>query len=328
MSEDTQSPTRPGRSWREIRQEVTPRALSRKGRRRRRLEWLKLSLLSAVVGGLAAVIYLAVHTWQDDRAALAAVSGSEPVRQLSVITDGTITRKWVEDALALPKGTTLMELDLPALRDRLLESGQVRTAVVTRSFPDVLVISLQERTPVARVQVQVGLGPPTQFFVARDGAVYPGFNYDQPMVASLPWLDGVRLVRTGRGFAPVPGMEAVTNLLVTAQLQAPHLYRDWMIVSLARLEAHDEIVVRSQDIPEIIFSRREDFFKQVARLDYIADMARQQPAAGAIQSVNLALGGQVPVRLASTPTELGSQADSPKFNLLPTSTQRKGPRDL
>jgi cell division protein FtsQ len=328
MSADTATVPRSGRSWRDIRQEVTPHAMSRKGRRRQRLEWLKLSLLCAVVGGLAGVIYLAVHAWQDDRAALAAVVKSEPVRQLSVITDGTLTRQWVEDALAVPKGMTLMELDLPALRDRLLAGGQARLAVVTRSFPDMLVITLQERSPVARIQVQEGLGPPKQLFVAKDGVVYTGFNYDAKMVASLPWLDGIKLVRLGKGYASVPGMDAVADLLITAQLQAPHLYRDWLIVSLAQLEARDEILVKSQEIPEIVFSRREDFFKQIARLDYIADRARQQPASGQIQSINLALGAQVPVKLAGTPDELATQAHASKLNLLPSNTQHKGQRDL
>jgi cell division protein FtsQ len=287
-----------------------------------------MSILCAVVGGLAIVIYLAVHTWQDDRAAIAAVVQSEPVRQLSVITDGTLTQEWVEKALALPKGMTLMELDLSALRDRLLVSGQVRVAVVTRRFPDMLVITLQERSPVVRMQLQDGLGAPRQFFVAKDGVVYDGFNYNPKMVATLPWLAGVRLTRNGRGYAPIPGMEDVAGLLVTAQLQAPHLYRDWMIVSLARLDERDEIVVKSQEIPEMVFSRKEDFFKQVARLDYIADAVHQLPEPGQIQSVNLALGGQVPVKLASSPDELAKQAQSPKFDLQSNTSQRKGHRDL
>jgi len=327
MSADSAT-ARAGRSWREIRQEVTPRAMSRKGRFRQRLEWLKISVLTAIVGGLAGVIYLAVHTWLDDRAALAAIVESDPVRQVSVETDGTLNRKWVEDVLALPRGTTLMELDLPALRDRLQSTGQVRVAVVKRSFPDMLAVTLQERTPVARMQVQVGLGPPRQFFVAKDGVVYDGFNYNPTMVATLPWLDGVRLKRDGKGFAPVAGMDAVADLLVTAQLQAPLLYRDWLVVSLAHLQERDEIIVKSQEIPEIIFSRTEDFFKQVARLDYIADRARQLPQPGQIQSINLALGGQVPVKLTTLPDDPARPANPSKFPLQPTNSQRKGPRDL
>ncbi|HVU17662.1 MAG TPA: FtsQ-type POTRA domain-containing protein [Candidatus Didemnitutus sp.] len=317
-----------GRSWREIRQEVKPRAMSRKGRRRQRLEWFKLALLVLVVGGIAGTAYFAYRTWQVDRSAVATMVKSEPVREISVITDGTLGRLWVEELFALPKGATLMELDLPKLRNRLEDCGQIRRAVVTRSFPDMLVVTIQERSPVARLQVQDGGDHPRQLFVAKDGTVYAGVNYDAKMVATLPWLDGVRLSRAGNGYAPIAGMDSVAELLVTAQLQAPALYRDWMIVSLAHLGDRDEIIVKSQEIPEIIFSRTDDYFKQLARLDYITDKAHEMPEPGQIQSVNLALGGQVPVKVVAAPADATARPQPAHFNLQPVLPKRKEPRDL
>jgi cell division protein FtsQ len=217
-----------------------------------------------------------------------------------------------------------MALDLPVLRDRLLQSGQVRIAVLARNFPDALVVTLQERTPVARVQASLGGGEARQFMVAKDGVVYEGVNYDKQMVASLPWLDGIRLVRSGSGFEPIAGMADVSALLSMAQLQAPNLYREWIIVSLARLADRDEIVVKAQDIPEIVFTRKRDYFKQIAQLDYVVDAARATLAEPNIQSVNLSLDGQVPVRLQSSPDELLKAAPSFQLNHPP----RKGNRDL
>jgi cell division septal protein FtsQ len=325
MSEAVFTTSGSGRSWRAISQEVTPRAMSRRGRSRRRLAWFKTGLLCVVLTGVGYVVWDVIHLWQHDRTALSMAAGAEPMRDVALITDGTLTKKWVEDTLALPKGATLMAVDLPALRDKLAANGQVRLAVVTRDFPSMLVVNLQERTPVARLQVQDGQGKPKQLFVARDGVVYDGINYDRQMVASLPWLAGLRLVRSGGGYAPVDGMTDVAGLLTTAQLQASHLYRGWMIVSLARLAERDEIVVKSQDIPEIIFSRREDFFKQIAQLDYITDKLQETPQA-VLQTVNLALGGQVPVQVAPASDELSKRDLSPQFTL--STTQRKGNRDL
>jgi hypothetical protein len=315
----------PGRSWRNIRQEVTPLAMSRKGRRRQLAAWLKVGALCTLGASASWGVYLVVHEWETDRAGLATAVHSEPVRDLVLNTDGVLTQKWAGGVLALPKSASLMSLDLPGLRDKLLANGQVRVAVLARSFPATLQVTLQERTPVARVQASDGEGAPMQLLVAKDGVVYHGLNYDRQMLAGLPWLDGIRLVRAGSGFAAIDGMGDVSALLSTAQLQAPHLYRQWLVVSLARLAERDEIVVRAQDIPEIIFSRKRDFFKQIAQLDYVIDRALLLPEPG-LKSVNLSLEGQVPVQLANPPEELAKTSPT-TFSIKP-SQQRKGKRDL
>jgi cell division protein FtsQ len=323
-AEDIPAPP-PGRSWRDIRQEVSAPAMSRQGLRRQVFAWLKAGTLGLLAAAAAWGGYELVHEWKTDRMALATAVHSEPVREIVLITDGVLTQQWVNGVLALPKAASLMSLELPVLRDKLLAHGQVRVAVLTRSFPDTLVVTLQERTPVARVQASDGDGAPRQLLVAKDGVVYDGLNYDKPMVAGLPWLDGIRLVKSGPGFEAIAGMADVSALLSTVQLQAPHLYREWLIVSLARLAERDEIVVRAQDIPEIIFSRKRDFFKQVAQLDYVIDAARVLPEP-TLKSVNLSLDGQVPVQMLRTPDEL-ARTPQPVFTIQPSS-QRKGNRDL
>ena len=314
----------PGRSWRDIRQEVKPLAMSLKGRRRRLGAAVKAIALVAFAAGSGWGIFEVAHSWSTDRAALATALHSEHVKDVVVITDGVLTRDWVNGVLALPKPASLMALDLPALRDRLLASGQVRIAVLTRNFPDTLVVTLQERTPVARVQADDGTGA-KQLLVAKDGVVYDGVNYDKTMLAGLPWLDGVRLTRSGRGFEPIEGMGEVSTLLSTAQLNAPHLYRDWLIVSLARLADRDEIVIKAQDVPEIVFSRKRDYFKQIAQLSYVMDETKRVDPAPLLQSVNLSLESQVTVRpQAGTVNALATKA--PSFPLQPS--QRKTKREL
>ncbi len=315
----------PGRSWRNIRQEVSAPAMSRRGRRRQVFAWLKICALCTFTAVAAWGVYGIAHEWRTDRAALATAVRSEPVRDVVLITDGVLTQKWVSGVLQLPKSASLMSLELAVLRDKLLAHGQVRVAVLTRSFPDTLVVTLQERTPVARVQASEG-GAPTQLLVAKDGVVYDGLNYDRQMLAGLPWLDGIRLVRTGNTYAAIEGMSDVSALLSTAQLQAPHLYRDWLIVSLARLAERDEIVVRAQDIPEIVFSRKRDFFKQIAQLDYVIEAASVLPEP-ALKSVNLSLEGQVPVQLLHSREEL-AKSPQPFFSLPSTAQRKASKRDL
>lgn len=316
-----------GRSWRDIRQEVTPVAMSRKGRSRRRLEWFKAITLIALLATGGWGLYTLIHSWETDRTALATAVHSEPVREIALLTQGgVLTKKWAADVLALPKNASLMSLDLGELKNKLLAEGQVRVAVLARAFPDILQVTLQERTPVARVMASENDGPAKQLLVAGDGVVYDGFNYDKQMLASLPWLAGVRLVKNSSGkLEPIAGMTDISNLLSMAQLEAPQLYKTWLIVSLDRLESRDEIVVKAQDIPEIIFSRKRDFRRQIAQLDYVVDSVRVMPEP-TLLSVNLSLEGQVPVKMRNTPDEL---AKLPAENFsIQSSQQRKSKRDL
>ena len=333
MSEEQDIAAAP-RSWRTIRQDVTPRAMSARGRRRRQMEWVKVAAMVALTGLAAWGIYAMVHTWENDRAALASAVKSEPVKDIVVVTDGVLSKDWAARTLALPRNASLMALDLAALREKLIAVGQVRVAVLTRSFPDTLVLNLQERTPVARIQVEDGLAK-KQLLVAKDGVVYDGVNYDKALLATLPWLDGFRLRRSddGKGFAPIEGMKPVADLLATAQVQAPHLYREWLFVSLSRLATSEEIAVRAQDIPEIVFSAKQDFFVQLAKLDYMIDQTKRSLAEPQFQSVNLEHGI---LRLAQTPDQLAKEAKTgaiaPAFNLQPPasspSSKRKPSRDL
>jgi hypothetical protein len=318
----------PGRSWRNIRQDVSSPAMSRQGLRRRWLAWLKVGSLVAAVAGVGWSVYELAHSWSTDRAVLTTAVHSAAVRETVLITDGVLSQKWVADTLALPKGASLMALDLPALRDRLLAHGQIRVAVLTRSFPDTLVVTLQERTPVARVLATESSGQAKPLLVAKDGVVYEGRLYEKALMEELPWLDGIRLLRSGRGYEPLAGMADVSALLSTAQLQAPHLYRDWIIVSLAHLAERDELRVKTKDRTEIVFSRKRDYYKQVAQLDFVLDAAQALPEAASLQSVNLTLEGQVPVRLQGTPDELmPAVPERPDFSLS-TPSQRKKQRDL
>lgn len=217
-----------------------------------------------------------------------------PVKDVVLVTDGVLDQKWLVRTLALPKGATLMQLDLYKLRTQLMASGQVRSATLTRTFPATLTVSLTENSPVARVKAQIGEEEPRTFLVARDGTVYDGVNFDQDMLESLPWLDGVKLGRDGDRFAPIAGMPTVGELLGKAKLYAEHLYRTWQVVSLARLASDGEIDVRAAGVARIRFGTTQDFFPQLARLDSLLDAARaktDQP----IREINLSIGAQVPV---------------------------------
>lgn len=296
MSRKTNEPSPPARSWKEIDQAVAGRKLSSKGRKRlftSSANVLLIALLAAVIAWGTWEIRRTVH---GDKTAIASPVTHMALRDIVLITDGVLSQEWLVKTLAIPANTSLMELDLFALRDRLLRNGQIAGADLKRDFPDTLVVSLQERAPVLRAIVQESGAGPRSLLIARDGVAYEGSGYESLMINALPFLDGVKLVRGPIGFVPIEGMADVSDMISAAQNNAPHLFRSWRVVSLARLHDYNEIVVRTRDIPEIVFNRHEDFTRQLARLDYIVDYTRTQSEA-TVRKVDLSIGTQVPVEL-------------------------------
>lgn len=290
------------RTWRDIQQSIAPKAMSSEGRKRLLAGTVKsmAALFALGLGGWGA--YEIFNTWERNPMAIKSPVKSEPIKTVETRSDGVLDKAWVTRVLALPKNAGLMDLDLPALQARLMNTGQVRNAVLTRKFPATLVVMIEERWPVVRVHAQLGDAAPKDLLVARDGVIYDGSCYDPAMIGSLPYLADVGLKRMKGQFQLVPGMDKVADLLMTAQVNIPALFRNWSVVSLARFEADGFIIVRSKEIKEIIFGTRDrvgDFHRQIAMLDMIVAEGRIQPENPAV-SVNLALGetkggAQVPV---------------------------------
>jgi cell division protein FtsQ len=277
--------------------------MSRGGRRRLAGAALRASAAVVMAIGLAWGAWAVLATLLG-HAQIMPATARVPVRQLELKTnpEGVLDRDpdWLMRTLALPKGVSLMELDLQALREKLLADGQVLTANLMLKIPDRLVVQVTERMPVARVMAEWS-GAQRQLFVARDGVVFAGTGYDPAMVATLPWLDGVALTRKGGAFQPLAGMEAVGALLATAQNFAVHLYDSWGVISLARLDSDREIEVHTRE-PQgvtIVFNANDDYFRQLARLNYMWDKLTSQPLARA--RVDLSLGRQVPVLVEEAP---------------------------
>lgn len=262
------------------------------------LAGVKFATLCVFVLGCGWAALEIYRTWASDPARLKEPGQAVPLKQVVFATDGRLERAWLDQTLALPKNASLMTLDLSALGSRLLASGQVKSVVLRRRFSDnTLQVTVEERMPIARLMVQAGEGSPRLRLAARDGVVYEGIGYERALLERLPWLDGLRLRRAAKGgFEPIAGMERVAELLTAAEGLVPQLCAGWQVVSLARLSSDQEIMVRSREIPEIIFDARGNFPRQLAKLDDIVDSLRKH-GAPPLARVNLALGSQVPVEL-------------------------------
>ncbi len=294
------------RSWRDIPQDLKPRAMSSEGKRRFAFSTIKTFVLIVVAGVSLWGGFELFQTLQNEPQKLQPGAKGVPIkRPFALRTNGVLDQAWLEAALALPKGTSLMEIDLDALQKKLLAQGQVRTAVLLRKFPDTLSVIIEERSPVARIMLQETGQEPTLHLVAREGTVYRGHGYDEALVSSFPYLDGVRLPKNALGFGKIEGMESVADLLLTAYTNAPQLYRKWSVVSLARLSTDGTLLVKMPEVPEVVFGLREDFYKQLARLDYALDELARKPDLPPLRTINLSVGGvQVPIAFMTPPEQL------------------------
>lgn len=286
MSAEVERPE--SQSWRGISQSVNPRVMSAPGRRRFSMNIVRGSFTVLALVGLAALGVYLVHGFERPAETLAPVVKAEPLREIVVLTDGVLTDGWARLTLNLPDGISLMAVDLDAARAELLRTGQVKGVVVARDFPDTLVITIEERVPVIRIMAAIEPGKLEPLVVSRDGVVYRPINNNPIMLNSLPWLDGVRLTRQGEGFAPLSGIHHVSDLLLTAQQEAPHLAAGWRVVSL---EEAPRLVVRTRDIKQIVFDP-VNVRRQLAWLDHILDQEAKQPEPRAIERIDLSIAAR------------------------------------
>jgi cell division protein FtsQ len=281
------------RSWRDIPQHVKPRAMSREGRRRLAMGTVRAVLGVAVAGAVCWVGLGVTAVLREGPESVLGSAKSERVRNLVLVTDGVLDRNWLARTLAVPANATLMGLDLEQLRSKVLGDPQVASASVSRNFPDTLTVRVSERSPVVRLSAQAGSDAPRALLVSRDGVAFDGTGFDPAMVASLPWIEGAPLARSGAAITPIAGMSAVSDLLASAKLEAEGLYSTWQVISIAHLASDGEIEVRTKDGLRVVFGTDENFLRQIARLDLLMDSSKDPTRP--LRQVDLSLGSQVPV---------------------------------
>jgi len=286
---------------------VNPRAMSKQGKRRRMGRGFRIGV---TVVSLIVVVWIGwkVYTLLNNgpRSSVASTSSAPIGNHLKLSSDGVLDNdvKWLAQVLKLPRDATLMSIDLKQLQDRLLMQGQVSGATLVRIFPATLSVNLSERTPVARILAESAEGKYT-FLISRDGVAYPGVDYDPGLINSLPYLDGVSLVRQGSGFAPIAGMATVSDLLIQSKLWVNSLYQTWLVVSLDKLQSDGIIKVKTKDGIFITFGTQEGFFRQLARLDTLMDTVKAGTAGRAtLKDVNLSLGQRPNSLQADVPVSL------------------------
>lgn len=313
------------RSWRDISQPVRARAMSTGGRWRLVKATARTLAFGAFLAGCAWAVWMVAAALQEDPRKIPATAKMVPMQapELKTMRDGVLDHAWLARTLELPPKVSLMELDLDKLSALVLADQQVLTVNMRKIFPDRLEVHVTERTPVARVRVELG-GVPRDLLVARDGVVFFGTGFDPLMIRTLPWLDGLTLARDGAWFQPIANMDDVAKLIAEAQFSAPHQYQAWQSVSLARLELDRELEVTLKNGSKGLFTAKASFFVQLAHFDHIINRLPRDP--GVRVKADLTLGREVPVTIhtdSADPKAAKSVAAAvPQLSSLPRSSSK------
>ena len=285
-------------SWRELAGSPRKRVNSPQARKRRQVKLLKLLTAVLLLAGLSALVYWLITVVQSREEPIQLSTPSRAVEQLIFDTDGVLPDRWLGTVIRLKQGTTMMEVDIHAMKQALENEPQVISASVERVFPSSLKISIKERQPVLRMAVQGRDGQTEQRIVARDGTIYTGVGYARSALASLPYLQPHQ--RSDGSIRPLRGMERVAELLAVARQQQPEFYRSWQVISLEHYSGNpslfgEVIEVRTRAGLRIIFAAATDFGLQLDRLQVIREhvRARGNPA---MERIDLSLRGSAAVQ--------------------------------
>lgn len=255
-----------------------------------------LLLLAVVGGGL-----YAAGRWGVNR--LVYENPRFAITDITVDSKGVIPRFVVLQFAGIKPGQNIFAVNIERAAQNLAMIPMVRRVEVRREMPNRLVIELEERLPVARVQGPTGLANPLPFFMDREGVIFKPIALSDGSVLQVPGLERLPLLvgvpatdlRVGKPLGSDQALRAVELMDKLAQSAAGALLEvDTIHVGRPRelqLVTKERMVVRLAT---------EDFTPQLRRLVAIITWSDQRRRP--LQMVDLTVPRGVPVTFAGTPS--------------------------
>jgi cell division protein FtsQ len=255
--------------------------------------WLTLAVvLSLTSYGLYRLISyrLATQLFANPRFAIARVD---------IQTDGALTPQQVQRFAGVRIGQNIFTVNLREAQRNLELIPQVQRVEIRRELPQRIVIRLNERIPVARLQTASRQLSDTVFYVDRAGVVMKPIKLNdgtviQPLMSRvLPLLTGAALadVRVGCAVESEPIYRALA-LLDALEQSGAGVALEVEQIDLSRLR-HLTLTTKQRTV---IRFDMENFRLQLRRLNAILAWAQQHQRA--VATVDLTVNRGVPVSFA------------------------------
>lgn len=276
------SSARGQQSWHALREETgKPGGVkSRTVKRRQVFLYLKRAFfgMALVVGLGAAALWVGSQLQEDGKAG--GVGDSKPLAAIHFDTNGVLSESWLGSMVRIPRGTRLMDVDIHGIKAKLESVGQVASAAVERELPDSLRIELVEYEPIMRMVTETQTGEKELRLVSRTGEIFEGIDQRSEVVRALPYLGPY--LRPDGSYAPLEGIETVTQLLEICEVTYPNEHKLWKVVLLTNysgeVELPGEVIEvwskNGENTARLIFSASLDFNIQLDRLRYIREVER------------------------------------------------------
>jgi cell division septal protein FtsQ len=198
-----------------------------------------------------------------------------------------------------PMNAPLFEIDLAAAQQQISANPFVRTASVTREFPDALLISIQEREPVATVNGgQV-------WYVDESGVLMPfrqsALKLDLPIISGVTGMQGAKAGEVvGNG-----EIADALEILRVARTADSNLYH---FISEINLNRGGDITLFSVDSPAPIIFGRGAASKKLYLLRTFWDNVVKAQGLEKLQSLDLRFEDQVVAKWAQQNEKTASKA--------------------
>jgi len=185
-----------------------------------------------VVAGVAGYSFVRDH-WLHRTESLA-------LRELTVATDGALSREAILGQARVREGMNTFAMDLPAVRARLLRHPRVAAAEVQRQWPSTLRIRVQERFPVARARVLDQQGIDFAYLLDEAGHVMLPFEKGQASPEVIETEAGLPVLMGAQGAFVVgqatlhPGVRAALRFLADYEDSALPALTDVVSVDVSR----------------------------------------------------------------------------------------------
>lgn len=238
--------------------------------------WFGIALLGAVLI-FAMVAAIGAHRWKSD---LSVVHVRPEGNRL-------MTDEEVVSLAAIPNQARLFDVDLQAVRQRLLKSPFVNGVTVRRNVPDEVTLEIDERVPVAALSVDRLL------FIDAEGTVLPSVRIadagDLPLITgAVPAAECV----PGKRITS-PAVRDALLLLDMARSVSDECYRR---ISDVAVGSGELLILHTAEFGVPVILRRDDLASEIAKFDGFWRAIVYPRGAADLQYVDLRFEDNVVVR--------------------------------